>query len=223
MCRTLTTLMMMLVIAAPHVVLAQDDDDPIDLDLDPILEDKKQPSAAPAAPDVIGDAKLGTTTQILKPTDGLAGFDVRMHLDEPGIAPPGSISPMGVLGGAGSGDDLIGPATHWPLWPALAAAGVGVVTLGIGAYMLSIDGEGTNCSGEPQPDLYNCMEVYNTAGAGTALTVMGIASLAASGVLLYMHLSTRPAARPENDEGVAAISLAPMARGGVVVGASGRF
>ena len=212
-------LLALLMIALPGTALGQSPDaDPMDLE----LEQSSPPPAKAPAPQ--GEAEAGD--DVLdpgeeKPAGGLATFDPRLQLDEPGVLPPGDLAPMG-----GPAAPLIldrrEQGRAWPLWPALVAGGVAAVTLGVGLYLVSIDETGAQCQGEPRPDLRNCIEVYNTGDAGYAFTAVSIASLATSGLFLYLFLSKRPGEQPE-EEGLAGVSVAPDGRGGVVLGASGGF
>jgi len=116
------------------------------------------------------------------------------------------------------------PATSeraWPLWPALVAAGVGVVGLSAGVPLLALDGDYTNCQGPPRADGRNCADLYATAAPGWVLTGMGIAGLAASGVLFYLHFSSKGTSQ-EQAAGLSHISLMPSARG-MMAGVGGRF
>lgn len=113
---------------------------------------------------------------------------------------------------------------RWPLWPVLAAAGVGVLGLAVGIPLVAMDGDPTNCRGEPRPDGRNCQDVYSTSGAGWTFTTMGIAGLATAGVLFYLYLTS-----PKRDATTTAelpwlhrVSIAP-AQGGLLMGASGTF
>lgn len=112
---------------------------------------------------------------------------------------------------------------RWPLWPVLAAAGVGVLGLAVGIPLVAMDGDPTNCRGEPRPDGRNCQDVYSTSGAGWTFTTMGIAGLATAGVLFYLYLTS-----PKRDATTAGlpwlhrVSIAP-AQGGLLMGASGTF
>ena len=186
---------------------------------------KKAPVQPAATPDLEAvepgdegdDLDLGEE----QPARGLADFDPRIHLDEPGVLPHRALAPLWHTGG-GLVQDRGTPDKRWPLWPALVAGGVAVVTLGVGLYLVGIDETGAQCNGDPLPDLRNCAEVYNTADAGYALTAVGVASLATTGLFLYLFLSHGPG-EPVEQEGLAGVSVAPDGRGGVVVGASGRF
>ncbi len=118
--------------------------------------------------------------------------------------------------GAPPSSDTIG--SRVPLWPALAALGLGAVGLGVGIPLLSMDGDPTNCIGDPRPDAQNCADLYDTAGGGWLMTGVGIVALATSGVLLYLHFTRGggPEASPTQ------VSLVPV-RGGMVLGAAGSF
>jgi hypothetical protein len=118
---------------------------------------------------------------------------------------------------------------RWPLWPVLAAAGVGVLGLAVGIPLVAMDGDPTNCRGEPRPDGRNCQDVYSTSGAGWTFTTMGIAGLATAGVLFYLYLtSPKRDANLKGDSKVAElpwlhqVSIAP-AQGGFLMGARGTF
>jgi hypothetical protein len=112
-----------------------------------------------------------------------------------------------------------------PLWPALVAAGVGVVGIAVGAPLIAIDGNGTNCRGDARPDKRNCQDLYATAGGGWTLTILGAMGLAASAVLFPLHFMPNRPRTPSDQPGatVHRLSFAPLPEGGAVVGASGRF
>ncbi len=219
-------LLVFLMIAIPGAALGQDDDDePIDLDLEvskpPPAKAPPAPAKAaetPAAAEEVGDDDLDLEEE----RAGLTNFDPKLQLDEPGVLPPGSQGPVSVPASPVA-LDRGAERRAWPLWPSLAAAGVAVVTLGVGIRLVSIDGTGTDCEGEPLPDLRNCAEVYATGDAGYALTAVGIASLAAGGLFLYLFLANRPGEKEEDGEGIASLGLVPDGRGGLMVGASGWF
>ena len=78
----------------------------------------------------------------------------------------------------------------WPLWPAVVAAGIGIVGLATGIPVLSLDGEPTNCRGTPRPDGRNCEDIYATSGPGWALTAAGIGGLAAASVFFYLYFNS---------------------------------
>jgi hypothetical protein len=116
------------------------------------------------------------------------------------------------------------PKRRWPLWPAIVAGGAGVLGIAIGAPLIAIDGNGTNCRGDPRPDNRNCADLYSTAGGGWTLTAMGIAGLATSGVLFYLHFSSKPKEQTTARSALLdRIAVAPLADGGVFVGAGGRY
>ena len=110
---------------------------------------------------------------------------------------------------------------RWPLWPALAAAGVGVLGVAVGIPVLGMDGEFTNCIGTPGPEGRNCADRYNTKGPGWLATGVGIVGLAASGVLLYLYIKSNRNASTANT-GFGSFAITPT-KGGAFVGAIGRF
>ena len=113
---------------------------------------------------------------------------------------------------------------RWPLWPVLAAAGVGVLGLAVGIPLVAMDGDPTNCRGEPRSDGRNCQDVYSTSGAGWTFTTMGIAGLATAGVLFYLYLTSpkRGGSTKAELPWLHRVSIAP-AQGGLLMGASGTF
>jgi len=114
-----------------------------------------------------------------------------------------------------------------PLWPAIVAAGVGVVGIAVGAPLIAIDGNGTNCRGDARPDKRNCADLYSTAAGGWTLTILGATGLVASAVLFPLHYLPRrhqtSRETPARSATVDRFSFGPLPGGGVVVGASGRF
>jgi len=114
------------------------------------------------------------------------------------------------------------PGKPFPLWPTLASAGVAVVGLGIGLPLLAVDGKGANCTGETMKDYANCESIYNTKGGGWAMTVMGLAGVAASGVLLYFYM-TSPREEKAASIGINSVGFSPMPEGGAAMGITGRF
>jgi hypothetical protein len=98
---------------------------------------------------------------------------------------------------------------------AIASTVIGVVGLAIGIPLLVIDGEPTCDVPNPQK---NCPEVWNTAGGGAAVLTLGVGGLAAAGVLFYLDYRSRH--RPGTP---AAVSVVPIAGGGGMVMAGGRF
>lgn len=109
-----------------------------------------------------------------------------------------------------------------PLWPGLVLAGAGLVGIAAGAPLVAVDGNFSQCSGPPEPNNAHCAKVLETATGGWILTGLGIASLAASGVLLYLHFTGKPKEQPRA-AGLDHFGVSPMPEGGVVFGASGRF
>ena len=111
---------------------------------------------------------------------------------------------------------------QWPLWPALAASGVGVLGLAVGIPLIAMDGGGTNCrGGDALPDKTNCKDLYSTKGGGWALTAMGLGSLIGSGVLFYLHYGR--SSKEQRQAHLDQIGVSPVIEGGAVLGASGRF
>lgn len=110
----------------------------------------------------------------------------------------------------------------WPLWPVLATAGAGVLGLAVGIPLLVIDGDPTHCVGDPLPDTRNCEDIYSTSAGGWVMTAMGLASLAASGVLLYLYLSSRGSEKRSARAGLRQVTVAPLP-GGAAIGAGGTF
>ncbi len=98
-------------------------------------------------------------------------------------------------------------------WRAVAITSlvVGVVGIAVGAPLVAIDGSPT-CN-LPNPRT-SCPDVYNTLGGGAAMLTLGIAGVAASGVLFYFDHRARKQA--------ATVSLLPLS-GGAYVSAGGRF
>jgi hypothetical protein len=99
-------------------------------------------------------------------------------------------------------------------WRAVAISSLAVGLAGVvaGIPLLAIDGQPT-CN-LPNPK-QACPDVYNTVGGGAALLSLGIAGVAASGVLFYMDHRARHKRAP-------AVSLLPL-QGGIYVSAGGRF
>jgi hypothetical protein len=99
-------------------------------------------------------------------------------------------------------------------WRAVAITSlvVGVVGIAIGAPLVAIDGNPT-CS-LPNPRTA-CPDVYNTGGGGAAMLTIGIAGVAASGVLFYFDHRARKRA-------AASVAVTPLV-GGAQLTAGGRF
>ena len=94
---------------------------------------------------------------------------------------------------------------------AIASLAVGLVGVVVGIPLLAIDGQPTCNMPDPRK---SCAEVYNTLGGGAAMLSLGIAGVAASGVLFYFDHRARKS-RPT-------VSLMPTP-GGVYLTAGGRF
>jgi hypothetical protein len=146
--------------------------------------------------------------------------------EEPGMTTPSAVEKAGPRDAAGPRDtarDASG-GRKWPLWPGIAAAGGGLLGIVIGAPLIAIDGDGTNCQGPAQPQQAHCAELYDTAAAGWVFTGMGIAAFAASGVLFYLHFTSKPTeSKTTAHAGIDSIAVSPSAGGGMVIGATGRF
>ena len=98
---------------------------------------------------------------------------------------------------------------------------MGVVGIAVGAPLIAIDGKGTNCVGDDKPNYANCADLYNTATGGWVLTSMGLAALAGSGVMFYLHFSSKPK-ETGTRVGIDRFAILPTSDG-MVLGASGRF
>src|SRR6476646_4132833 len=98
-------------------------------------------------------------------------------------------------------------------WRAVAITSlvVGVVGIAVGAPLVAIDGNPT-CS-LPNPRT-SCPDVYNTKGGGAAMLTLGIAGVAASGVLFYLDHRARKRATT--------VTLLPT-HGGAYLSAGGSF
>jgi hypothetical protein len=107
----------------------------------------------------------------------------------------------------------------WPLWPSLVAGGFGLVGVVIGAPLIDMDGNGTNCTGAPLPDGSNCRDRFKTKAAGGVMMAIGIAGVLTSGVLLYLHFTSKEKQR----QGIKSVSIVPDPAGGLLLGASGTF
>ncbi len=95
---------------------------------------------------------------------------------------------------------------------AIASLAAGVVGLAVGIPLLAIDGDPT-CN-KPNPRT-SCPNVYNTVGGGATLLTLGIAGVAASGVLFYFDHRARNKAHPN-------VVVIPTA-GGAFVSTGGHF
>ena len=95
---------------------------------------------------------------------------------------------------------------------AIASLAVGVVGLAVGIPLMAIDGNPT-CS-LPNPRT-SCPNVYNTMGGGATMLTLGLAGVAASGVLFYLDHRARKKASTT-------VSVLPTV-GGAFVSAGGTF
>ena len=118
-------------------------------------------------------------------------------------------------------DDRSDAADSWPIWPAVATGGVAVAALAVGLPLIAMDGDGTNCRGDPGPNNRNCELLLDTATGGWVLTGIGVASLIASGVLFYLYF--RPADDPRTTQGAHPVLSAIPVPGGVMFGTVGSF
>ena len=109
-----------------------------------------------------------------------------------------------------------------PMWPALAAAGVGVVGLSLGISFIALDGTGHGCDGDPLADYSNCEQLWDTGTMGWIFTGLGIGALATSGVLFYFHYAGKKKEQ-RSAASVPSFTVMPTANGGLYVGAAGRF
>ncbi|MFH1131853.1 MAG: hypothetical protein V1754_10995 [Pseudomonadota bacterium] len=117
------------------------------------------------------------------------------------------------------GEEKNATQKDWKFWTGVAAAGAGVLGIIIGAPLLAINGNYTNCDDRPLDDKYRCKDIHDTAAGGVVLTGAGIMALTASGVLLYLHY------RPEIVEGLGlqGISLLPITDRSMAFGVRGFF
>ena len=95
---------------------------------------------------------------------------------------------------------------------AIASLAVGVVGIAVGIPLIAIDGNPT-CN-LPNPRT-SCPNVYNTVGGGATMLTLGLAGVAASGVLFYLDHRARKRATT--------VSVVPLAGGGAFVSTGGRF
>ena len=107
-----------------------------------------------------------------------------------------------------------------PMWPAIAAAGVGVVGLSIGIPFIALDGTGHSCAGPDEPGYANCEQLWDTGTVGWIFTGLGLGALATSGVLFYFHYFGKKERRAAS---LPSLTITPTANGGLYVGAGGRF
>jgi len=98
-------------------------------------------------------------------------------------------------------------------WRAVAITSlvVGVVGIAVGAPLVAIDGNPTCNSPNPRT---SCPDVYNTMGGGATMLTLGIAGVAASGVLFYLDHRAR--------KNATTVTLLPT-QGGAYLSAGGRF
>jgi len=94
---------------------------------------------------------------------------------------------------------------------AIASLVAGVVGIAVGIPLVAIDGNPT-CN-LPNPRTA-CPNVYNTVGGGAAMLTLGLAGVAASGVLFYFDHRARQRATT--------VSVVPLS-GGAFVSTGGRF
>ena len=145
--------------------------------------------------------------------------------DEPGLSKPGRQAVRRKARKAAPRPQPVAPeepGKPFPLWPALAAAGVGVVGLGVGLPLLAIDGKGADCTGTTLPNYANCQSIYNTKGGGWAMTALGLAGVVGTGVLLYFYF-TSPSEEASASVGIQTVGITPMPEGGAAMGITGRF
>jgi hypothetical protein len=96
---------------------------------------------------------------------------------------------------------------------------MGIVGVAIGVPLIAIDGKGIDCEVPDRID--KCKNIVSTAAGGWVLTSMGIAALGASGVLFYLHFTSKP--KEQTTANVGLLTVNPIPNGGVVLSASGRF
>lgn len=147
------------------------------------------------------------------------------HFDEPGIGAGKPVSKTKTktrkVVSAGPRNPPPRARKPMPQWPALAAAGVGLVGLSLGIPFIALDGTGHNCTGDALSDYSNCEKLWDTGTMGWIFTGLGIGALATSGVLFYFHYSTK--SKETRAASLPVFSVTPTANGGLFVGATGRF
>lgn len=106
----------------------------------------------------------------------------------------------------------------------IASMAVGVVGIAIGAPLIAIDGNPT-CTAPAGEDPHKvCKNVYNTAGGGDALTILGVGGLLAGGTMFFLDWYTahHPPKSPQQAQ-VSHVSIAPLLSGGAMAEVGGRF
>jgi len=107
-----------------------------------------------------------------------------------------------------------------PLWPGLVAGGVGIVGLAVGIPLVAINGKYTNCRSGTRGEKYDCADIYKTAAGGWTFTVIGIAGIVSSAILIPLHLRSTAKEKPRAH--LDHLAVMPSSEG-VVLGAGGRF
>jgi hypothetical protein len=157
-------------------------------------------NGAPTASQLRSLAAFVTGSKPASP--GIEVFTVEdpIVLNEPAGAPTGKLVRDAKFSDAGEPETGISPAWRWGSW------GLGAVGLGVGGYLLAIDGEG---SCDLQPGQMICPESYDTFAPGIALLGAG-AALGGLGFYLWTKeessTSTRLSLVPTQEGWSAALS-----------------
>ncbi len=159
-----------------------------------------------------------------KPAPAVKKASTRADFDEPGIGTARKVPKARPAKPARSAAVAVKEPPRrrraMPMWPAIAAAGVGVVGLSVGIPLAALDGTGHGCTGPDEPDYANCEQLWDTGTVGWIFTGLGIGALATSGVLFYFHYFGK---KERQTASLPSLTITPTANGGLYVGAGGRF
>lgn len=132
--------------------------------------------------------------------------------------------------GADSGTlaNMVERDARFPLWPGLTVAGLSLFAFAGGIPFLIINGEYSDCQGDPLPDGRNCKNIFSTGGPGWGLTIAGITGVVTSTILILLHMNSRERStaqsvfEPELFKGIR-FSVVPRGDGGAWIQSAGRF
>jgi hypothetical protein len=124
----------------------------------------------------------------------------------PAAAPPAAVTPPPASATPSGAEKKPFPFR----WFAVGSLALGAVGIIVGAPLVAIDGRPT-CDAPAGVDPHKfCKNVYNTAGGGGTLLAIGIAGVAASGVLFYFDYRQR-------HKSTTTVSIVPVAGGGMAL------